>query len=553
MPTHRSYRGAPARCTIKGVKRPTDLDDRPPRTPGLGDRAVVRATSAVLGIAIGRAEHVADDVPRRASMREFAMAAGLAARSLEATIASLPRPEAELFEPERPILAELVERVQQRAAAGEAVDAALEAEVRETVTDLVRDAHDRLTHALAAGRASAGGAENRRARGGDVVLVADHVTPSLVAELPPGVVGIMAGDETPEREGGAGARPVPRAPGFFTSHAAILARGRGLPLVFAPALVIHAILEGEIVALDATAREAWVWFAPGAETVARLREKRKALERAHAHAAEASARSRPAVPVRVNVGSICDIVPEGADGIGLVRTELVFAAWDRAPSEEEQHAALASIVRRARGALVCVRLFDAGGDKPLRWVPPPAHDRAARGMALLFHHAELLDAQLRAIGRARAAGDLRALIPVVRHADDVAAVRARSSGGVPIGAMIETLEAAAAIDAIASVADFLCIGTNDLEAAVAGVGRTGGLVHALADALDGRVAAIVATVAERAHARGRTVTVCGEAASDPVAARRLVALGVDALSVAPSHLAAVRLALAVTPREERPS
>jgi phosphoenolpyruvate-protein kinase (PTS system EI component) len=132
------------------------------------------------------------------------------------------------------------------------------------------------------------------------------------------------------------------------------------------------------------------------------------------------------------------------------------------------------------------------------------------------------------------------LIPLVRDASDVDLVRALVSPTLVIGAMIETPDAVRAAAAIAEVADFVCIGTNDLTASVRGEDRA---VAANAP-LDPRVLALIAEVVGAAHRAGRAVTVCGEMAGEPSGALILAGLGVDAISVAPSRWADVRRALA---------
>jgi phosphoenolpyruvate-protein kinase (PTS system EI component) len=179
---------------------------------------------------------------------------------------------------------------------------------------------------------------------------------------------------------------------------------------------------------------------------------------------------------------------------------------------------------------VTARLWDAGGDKPLAWLP--SNDPGARGAALLFDHPAILHTQLAAIARAAERANVRALIPMTRDASDVQAVRRRVPK-VSVGAMIETPEAARDVDAIAEAADFVCIGTNDLASLVLGVARSDA-----SQALDPRVLALVARIVESAHARGKRVTICGEVAADERGARILVGLGVDALSVASPRVGA---------------
>jgi phosphoenolpyruvate-protein kinase (PTS system EI component) len=150
-------------------------------------------------------------------------------------------------------------------------------------------------------------------------------------------------------------------------------------------------------------------------------------------------------------------------------------------------------------------------------------------------HPEILDAQIRAIERAAEREDLRILLALVRRAEDVERIRARTRRGLPVGAMVETPDAVDAIDSIAAAADFICIGTNDLSAEVNGQDRVESALS-----MDSRVTRMIERVVTGAHVRARKVTVCGELASDPHCVRILIGLGVDAISVATTRFARVK-------------
>lgn len=482
------------------------------------DLVPTEAASVVEGVAIGLAHVVEEQTTTEEVSVEDAFARARA--ELAALIAALPPDEAALFVPETTLLEELEPVVLARVAAGEAPAAAVATAAAPGATDLLDDARRRLLDALA-GR----GAPRWEAVREPTVLVTPEVTPSMVARLPDAVVGvIVATDDTPTG----------------TSHAAILARGRGLPLAFVAAHVAAAIEDGVLVVLDTTTSPARVWPSPSPARVAEAEAQRAALARRQAEV-EATARSRPRpCTIRVNVGSVRDAVPAAAEGVGLLRSELVFADRREAPGEDEQAAAYAAVAAKTDGPCV-VRLFDAGGDKPLPFLPPPATDPGARGFSLLAAHPAVLSAQLRAIARVPRGA---VLIPLVRSPKDVAAVRALAPKGTRVGAMVETPAAAHAAAAIAAAADFVCIGTNDLSCETLGIARAAG-----PDALDPRVLAHVRRTVEGAHAHGRTVTVCGEIAADPRGARVLLGLGVDALSVAPARLPALVLDLAEVTRE----
>jgi phosphoenolpyruvate-protein kinase (PTS system EI component) len=382
-------------------------------------------------------------------------------------------------------------------------------------------------------------------REGDLVLVTNELTPSLVASLPDRVVGIVAAPHGP-------------APGrgWHSSHAVILARGRGIPLAFVPPATLSTIRDGEEIVLDTSANPAQIRLSPDdAERAAgqeRLDGWNEAVDDGRSEGrGEGRDDRRDEAPgedplggeMHVNIGSVHERFPKAAAGIGLVRTELLFSGHNQAPSELEQLAALRTIATPVGQGPVVVRLFDAGGDKPLPFLPAPAHAPHARGIELLLLHPALLEQQLRAIVRASEHARARVLLPLVRTAADVQHVRERSGGALPIGAMVETPAAVDRIDELAACADFICIGTNDLFALFAGQAREE------APPLDSRALAMVERVVTRAHAHGRKVTVCGEMAGDDRGAVILVGLGVDALSVAPSRFAKIRRVLRATTRE----
>ena len=507
-----------------------------------GDLVPEAGAAAVDGIAVGVAFVVAATAPaeprvmgsKAEERARLAAAIAHVERDLEELLRVLPPQERELFLPEREILRALAPLLMERAGAGESAESAVahETEVK-VMTDLLADARSRLLERL---RGNASPSSSLTQLEGDRVLVTEELTPSLVASLPAHVVGIVVSE-------GENASS-PRGLGH-TSHAAILARGRDIPLVFVAHHVVAAISDGDVVVIDTTASRAQVWVSPSEALVDDARARRDARIHARAEGARASIAHLP-VCVRVNVGSIHDEVPEGAEGIGLFRTELAHAGRASPPTETEQLATIAAVARKAKGRLVVVRLFDAGGDKPLEWLSPPDHAPDARGIELLFLHDAVIGAQLRALARARASGaDVRVLLPLVRSAADVETVRARSSGALPVGAMIETPDAVRDAASIALVADFICIGTNDLTALTLGLDRADASLT-----LDPRVLALVARILEAAHAHGRTVTVCGEIAANPRGARVLVGMGVDALSVTPSAVASVRAELSTTTLED---
>jgi phosphotransferase system HPr (HPr) family protein len=498
-------------------------------------------TAAAAGIAIGEALVIDDLESETRTFEEdeetrAKSAFEAARRELAEVIGSLEEHEKQLFEPEVPILESLESAVLSRIARGETAEEAVRAEAAaHSASDLVDDARARLLAALTGdAQRIARALGDRRDR--ELVLVTRELTPTLIARLPGHVVGVIA-IVADLRE----TLTSPSSSGT-TSHAAILARGRNLPLAYVPEDVAATLIDGSLTVVDTTSGDARVWGDPSEALVADARTRRLALAEAARAAREAARSANAVVSIRANVGSVGDDVPEAANGIGLVRTELVFAAkLGGAPTQEEQVAAYRAIARKTRGP-VHVRLFDAGGDKHLAFLP--SRDDA-RGIALLRENEGVLATQLRAIGLARSCGDVRALIPLVRSREDVDAVRALAPEGLPIGAMVETAGAARDARSIAEVSEFVCIGTNDLASDVLGMSR-----EAAPNGLDPRVLDAIARTIEGAHAAGRSVTVCGELAADPRGGRVLVGLGVDALSVAASRVPEVTLDLATATRDD---
>jgi phosphoenolpyruvate-protein kinase (PTS system EI component) len=339
------------------------------------------------------------------------------------------------------------------------------------------------------------------------------------------------------------------AEGSATSHAAIIARSLGVPMVAALGDDVLAVADGDEVIVDGT--NGIAVLNPGAGTLARVRA--AAAQDAVEHERLAAGRGQPAVtatgrPIRLlaNASSRAEVDAAlrcGAEGIGLVRTELAFLDCTGWPTEAEHYDALAPVLAPLEGRIVTVRTLDFGADK----TPPFLRGNGGRGIALMLEHQDALVAQLAAILRAGEGTQLRIMLPLVESPPQLLAARkllrrAAVSGGhqLPqLGAMIETPRGATRSGELALAADFFSIGTNDLVATTLGLDRD----HPLASALsagDPAVVALIRRTIHAAHAVGITVEICGEAAGEPELTPLLVALGVDELSVSPARLDAVR-------------
>jgi multiphosphoryl transfer protein len=352
-----------------------------------------------------------------------------------------------------------------------------------------------------------------------VVLVAEDLGPADVAELDDAIVAIAL------------------AGGAQTGHAAVVARGLGIPLTLRLGPEIMRA-HGEIV-VDGDAGTAAL--SPSDETIAAARaaHDRRRAEREQALAERelpAVTRDGRRVRVLVNAATVPELeagLAAGAEGVGLMRTELAFldaAVW---PDEAAHRRLLKPVLARLAGRTATVRVLDFGGDK----LPPFLAGSSQRGLALLLTAPEALAAQLRAIAAEGSATDLRVLLPIAERAADVEAVRSLLPAAAAIGAMVESVAAVEAAGELAAAADFLSIGTNDLAHAAVGSDRFAGAAPPVHDP---RVLALVARTAAAAREAGVPLEVCGDSASDPIAAPLLVGLGVDELSVGAAQVGRVR-------------
>jgi phosphoenolpyruvate-protein kinase (PTS system EI component) len=338
------------------------------------------------------------------------------------------------------------------------------------------------------------------------------------------------------------------ADGSATSHAAIMARSLGVPMVAALGDDVLAASGGDQLVVDGATGT--VVLRPGAPALARFRV--AAAEAEAEQARLAAGRDQPCVTASgkrirllANASTRAEVITaleHGAEGVGLVRTELAFLDATDWPSEEQHFAVLCPTLEPLHDRIATVRTLDFGADK----TPAFLRGDGGRGIALLLEHEEALEAQLAAIVRAGAATSLRIMLPLVEAPEQLLAARRllRNVTGSqrtppPLGAMIETPTGARRSHELALLADFISIGTNDLVATTLGLDRDqpGGSPRSAAEPA---VVELMRRTVESAHAAGITVEVCGEAAGEPELTALLVGLGVDELSVSPTRLDAIR-------------
>lgn len=378
------------------------------------------------------------------------------------------------------------------------------------------------------------------ADGRPAVIVADDLDPSAVATLRPELVAGIA-----------------LAGGTSTGHAAIVARGLGIPLVLGlgpAATSLTELADGLVDGRDQ--RDGRLIVEPDASDLLAVRTTTSV---APPQAGRPSARSDVGVAVTANVGSALEAetaIESGAEGIGLVRTELLFLGRTTPPSVAEQRVTYARIRRSVGDRPIVFRTLDVGGDKPASWQGDHTEANPAlgvRGIRLGLARPALLDDQLRALVDAAEGGELRVMLPMVSTVEEVIAARRRLEqilaaatvvpSAVHLGVMIEVPAAALVADGLAEVADFFSIGTNDLVQYTLAADRLNPALTELATPMQPAVLRLLAGIVAGARRSGRHVAVCGEAAGDMEMIPLLVGLGVDELSVTPGAVPSVRARL----------
>ncbi len=373
---------------------------------------------------------------------------------------------------------------------------------------------------------------------GPLVLVADELTPSLVAQLDWQRLAALVTDA-----------------GSWTYHTAILARSIRIPAVAGLHNASSLFAPGALVAVDGSTGE--VYVEPDPDTLEQVRnrqQRRVAYERSLEEYRTLAPVTLDGVEMRfeANIESIADAVrarEHGAGGIGLFRSEfLLVGGGQSALTEEVQYEAYRRLVESTAPGCVTVRTFDIS-DAQLRIDSAAIDgDRAPlglRGIRLGLAREDVFLAQLRALLRAAAHGPLRILFPFVSGLEELRearavveraaeSLRARGIGvpKVPIGVMIEVPSAAITADILADEADFFSLGTNDLIQYTLAVDRTDDRVSHLYEPLHPAMLRMLRIVARTGRRRGLPVSVCGEMASDPVLLTLLVGLGLTEFSMA---------------------
>jgi phosphocarrier protein FPr len=341
------------------------------------------------------------------------------------------------------------------------------------------------------------------------------------------------------------------AAGGATSHAAIIARQLGIPALVAVGDALHAIPDGTQVVVDASAGR--LEYAPTEIDVERARLERQRLagvREANRRTSQEAAATRDgrAIEVAANIATIDDArtaTENGADAVGLLRTELLFIHRESAPTADEHRQSYQAIVDALQGRTAIIRTLDVGADKEVPYLTLPPETNPAlglRGIRLAQVRPDLLDDQLRGLIAVQPHGSVRILLPMVTDAGELVRVRKRiddlardlgRADPIQVGVMIEVPSAALLADQLARHADFLSIGTNDLTQYTLAMDRCQADLAAQADGLHPAVLRLIDQTTQGAAKHGKWVGVCGALAGDPLAVPLLVGLGITELSVDP--------------------
>ena len=381
------------------------------------------------------------------------------------------------------------------------------------------------------------------------ILVATDLTPSQTAQLEPSqVLGICT------------------AEGSAMSHSGILARSLGIPAVVGVGAELLLLENGTLIALDGETGQ--VWVQPNDTQLHELQLKQD-KQQANLQTLRATAQ-QPAITcdghriqVMANSGGVADAqlaVDNGAEGVGLLRSEFLYLDRVNAPTEEEQTEVYEAIASILSPHPLIIRTLDIGGDKPLPYLNLPVEANPFlgwRGIRLLLDCPDLLKTQIRAILRTSYRHPIKLMFPMIASLKEIRAAKEilataqaeLRSVGIPfdeameVGIMVEVPAAVTMAAQLAAEVDFFSIGTNDLSQYVMAADRNNAKVASLADAFQPAVLRMIQQTVIASHNAGIWVGVCGELASSPLATPILVGLGVDELSMNPPAIPAVKAAI----------
>jgi len=371
----------------------------------------------------------------------------------------------------------------------------------------------------------------------EVILVAKDLTPSETAQLNLNKVLGFITDL-----------------GGRTSHTSIMARSLELPAIVGTSDVTQQVKNDDYLILDAVNNK--IYVNPTADIIDQL----KGVQNQYITEKDdlAKLKDLPAitldghqVEVCANIGTVRDVAGaerNGAEGVGLYRTEFLFMDRDSLPTEEEQFQAYKAVAEAMGSQAVIVRTMDIGGDKELPYMNFPKEENPFlgwRAIRICLDRKEILHDQLRAILRASAFGKLRIMFPMIISVEEVRELNSelemlkgqlRAEGktfdeSIEVGVMVETPAAAVIAHHLAKEVDFFSIGTNDLTQYTLAVDRGNEMISHLYNPMSPSVLGLIKQVIDASHAAGKWTGMCGELAGDERATLLLLGMGLDEFSM----------------------
>lgn len=378
------------------------------------------------------------------------------------------------------------------------------------------------------------------------ILAADDLMPSETAQLDTSLV-----------------RAVVLSGGAANSHTAIFAVTMGIPAVIRLGGQLKAEWEGKRAAVDGTTGS--VYIEPDAETTVALNEKRAREEeqkRLFQQLKQRETRTKDGDKIELcaNIGSTKDVraaLQNGAEGVGLFRSEFLYLEKSTYPTEEEQFAAYREVAEKMGGKRVVIRTLDIGADKQAAYFELPHEENPAMGLRAIricLTRPELFKVQLRALYRASAYGKIAIMFPMITSVSEVRKIKeicsevreelAREnipfSEATELGIMIETPAAALISDELAREVDFFSVGTNDLTQYTLAVDRGNAQLAPFCDTHHKAVLRLIELAATNAHKVGIWIGICGELAADEALTQTFLGYGIDELSVSPFKILGLR-------------
>ena len=380
----------------------------------------------------------------------------------------------------------------------------------------------------------------------EVIIVAADLTPSDTAQLNRQYVKAFVTDI-----------------GGRTSHSAIMARSLEIPAIVGTKEVTSIAKDGDIIIVDGLAGD--VFLNPSEEVIAEYRAKAEAFAAQQAEweklkDSKTYTKDGHQVELAANIGTPKDlegVVNNGAEGVGLYRTEFLYMDSHEMPTEEDQFEAYKAVLEGMNGKPVVVRTMDIGGDKELPYLPLP-HEMnpflGYRAIRISLNEPEMFRTQLRALLRASVYGKLRIMFPMIATLNDFRGAKAlleeekakliaegvAVSDDIQVGIMIEIPAAAVLAHQFAKEVDFFSIGTNDLIQYTMAADRMNERVSYLYQPYNPSILTLIKHVIDSAHKEGKWAGMCGEMAGDQTAVPLLVGLGLDEFSMSASSVLKTR-------------